>query len=82
MEWSQFSPDLNPIENIWGLIKSKIYENGQSYNSLDELWAKIVKEAKSISNERIKSLIESVDRRLIKVLQKRADIQIIDRIHK
>ena len=26
MDWPPYSPDLNPIENIWALLKQKIYE--------------------------------------------------------
>ena len=26
MEWPPHSPDLNPIENLWALLKAKIYE--------------------------------------------------------
>ena len=26
MEWPPFSPDLNPIENLWSVLKAKIYE--------------------------------------------------------
>jgi hypothetical protein len=26
MEWPPYSPDLNPIENLWALLKAKIYE--------------------------------------------------------
>ncbi|OJJ69213.1 hypothetical protein ASPBRDRAFT_131727 [Aspergillus brasiliensis CBS 101740] len=26
MIWPPYSPDLNPIENLWALIKAKIYE--------------------------------------------------------
>lgn len=26
MEWSPYSPDLSPIENLWGLLKAAIYE--------------------------------------------------------
>ncbi len=25
MEWPPYSPDLNPIENIWALLKAEIY---------------------------------------------------------
>jgi transposase len=26
MDWPPYSPDLNPIENLWALIKAKIYK--------------------------------------------------------
>ena len=27
MEISPYSPDLNPIENVWSLVKDKLYKN-------------------------------------------------------
>ena len=29
-DWSSYSPDLNPIENIRGLMKANIYQKGLS----------------------------------------------------
>ena len=26
MEWSPYSPDLNPIENLWALMKQEMYK--------------------------------------------------------
>lgn len=26
IDWPPYSPDLNPIENLWALMKAKIYE--------------------------------------------------------
>ena len=31
------SPDLNPIENLWGLIVEKVYERGRQYSAISEL---------------------------------------------
>jgi transposase len=25
MKWPPYSPDLNPIENLWALVKAEIY---------------------------------------------------------
>lgn len=35
MEWPPRSPDLNPIENAWGQLARKVYENGRQF----ECWA-------------------------------------------
>lgn len=26
MEWHSYSPDLNPTENLWALLKAEIYK--------------------------------------------------------
>ena len=31
------SPDLNPIENLWGLIVAKVYEGGRQHSAISEL---------------------------------------------
>ena len=49
MEWPQFSPDLNPIENLWSIFKRKIYTAGRQYHTTDDLWDAIITAAGDVS---------------------------------
>ena len=71
MVWPPSSPDLNPIENFWSLLKRKIYANSRQYTSKDELWNAIVTSAGDIDPEDIGKLTKSVDDRLIEVISKK-----------
>lgn len=31
-------PNLNPTENLWRILKRKVYIHGQQFNNRDELW--------------------------------------------
>ncbi|GBO06314.1 Transposable element Tc3 transposase [Araneus ventricosus] len=37
LEWPPMSPDLNPIENVWGIMSRKVYENGGQFYSVNAL---------------------------------------------
>lgn len=37
MPWPPYSPDLNPIENVWGVLARRVYANGRQFNSTGEL---------------------------------------------
>ena len=39
LPWPSRSPDLNFIENVWGLNSSRVYDGPQPTN-LDDLWQK------------------------------------------
>ena len=41
MLWPACSPDLNPIENFWSILKRKIYEDDKQYSSKNCLWEAI-----------------------------------------
>jgi hypothetical protein len=38
LTWAPYSPDLNIIENLWGIVSNKVYEDGKEYKTADELW--------------------------------------------
>lgn len=70
MNWPPASPDLNPIENLWAILKRTIYADGRQYTSKDELWRAIKTAAKSISPSTIKTLTESTNNRIFDVIKR------------
>ncbi|CAB4026726.1 Hypothetical predicted protein, partial [Paramuricea clavata] len=73
MMWPACSPDLNPIENFWSLLKSKVYESGKQFSSKNCLWEAIQSSAAAIHKDAIKNLTDSMSNRLIKVISAKGD---------
>ena len=68
MLWPACSPDVNSIENFWSILKRKIYEDGKQYSSKNCLWEAIQRCAAAVDKGTIKTLIDSMNNRLIKVM--------------
>jgi transposase len=60
--WPSNSPDLSPIENLWGIIKHALQE--KEVSSLEELKIILIDEWNKIDMAVINSLIESMPKRM------------------
>ena len=69
LEWPPQLPDLSPIENLWGILSEKIYSEGKTYDSKDELWEAIQTAWDAVLEEVFKNLYKSIPNQLIKVLE-------------
>lgn len=69
MDWPPNSCDLNPIENLWAIVKANIYKENRQFFSKDELWKAIKEAFSAVTPSQIRILNESVDRRLMAVLK-------------
>lgn len=74
LDWPSYSPDLNPIENVWGLMKARLQEN--PVFDLKSLIKRLNSEWKSLSSVYARKLAESCPRRLKRVIEAEGDYTI------
>jgi transposase len=60
--WPPYSPDLNPIENLWGLLKRRV--DARKPKTLDELRVVANEEWEAISMDSVQNAIRSLPSRL------------------
>ena len=58
LPWPALSPDLNPIENLWSILKDQL--KNQHASSADDLWARCKDLWKRIPPERCQNLIRDM----------------------
>ena len=69
--WPPHSPDLNPIENLWGILKERVrHRNPQSRR---QLWEMAVEKWENIPFETINSIVDSMPERFRLVLRHRGN---------
>lgn len=69
LEWPAQSPDLNPIENLWAILKKRLASYEMPPKNIDELWSRVQKEWRDLPNPTIEKLVESMPRRLNSVIK-------------
>lgn len=70
LDWPACSPDLNPMENVWGLLVREIYENNLNYSTVDELKKAIIKTWKNLNKTTLKNLSQSMGNRIFEVIRR------------
>ena len=69
MNWPANSPDLNPIENLWAIVKAQLYNGGKQYNNKNDLWDSIKTIYSNIEPHTIQNLTNSIDKRIVTILK-------------
>ena len=69
-EWPPASPDLNPIENVWSLLKMRIRRLLKPSDSLADLECLLQREWNELSQEKIDRMILSMPKRVRSVIEK------------
>ena len=73
VNWPPNSPDLNPMENVWGMLVRRVYSGNKVYERKAELKKSILKEWNEITLETRKSLVDSLPNRLLTVIEKKGN---------
>jgi transposase len=71
LDWPANSPDLNPIENIWSILKNAV--DKRSPKTLEELERVAINEWDKIDQQIIQKTIKSMNRRINQVLSRNGE---------
>lgn len=71
LDWPANSPDLNPIENIWSVLKNAVEK--RSPKTFEELERVAVEEWDKIEQQTIRKTIKSMSRRIDQVLERKGE---------
>lgn len=71
LDWPAKSPDINIIENVWGMMARAVYKDGKQYADLRELAEAVTDAWLAIDEEVIRNLYYSIPRRLVSVIAKK-----------
>ncbi|SPO27489.1 related to transposase [Ustilago trichophora] len=69
MDWPAQSPDLNPIEHLWGMLKRRLGQSTLSPKGQQELAERVAQEWDKITVAECQRLIESMPQRLQAVIR-------------
>ena len=70
MEWPPQSPDLNPIENMWALLKKRLYRDyDRPPKGMHDLWDRIAETWYKITKEECQKFIDTMPERCRQVIK-------------
>ncbi|UYV63350.1 hypothetical protein LAZ67_2003812 [Cordylochernes scorpioides] len=73
LPWPPYSPDLSPIEHVWDIIGRRLHALPQPRSEV-ELWQMVEREWRAIPQDAIRTLIDSLPRRVAACIAVRAFI--------
>ena len=74
LTWPPCSPDLNPIENVFGILSEKLYRGGRIYKSTKELRESLTRIWEALDPITCANLVNSMEERCKDVLNVYGDL--------
>ena len=69
IEWPSYSPELNLIENVWGVVEDKLYDYKKYLNNPEDVWQKTQQIWHEIEVTYLQNLYKSLPDRIENVLK-------------
>lgn len=76
VNWPARSPDLNPIENCWAILKKEVKKQikNKKVRNYNVMFSHVKKAWNSIDNRTILKIYESFENRLVECLKRKGDV--------
>ena len=68
LEWPPYLPDINPIENLWGILVRSVYSHQKQFNDVDYLSACIRDDWDEINKDTVDALVKYMQKRCVEVV--------------
>lgn len=69
LKWPACSPDLNPMENVWGVLVRRLYAENRQFNTVHELREVLLSEWEKLSGDFFLNFVGSMKKRVYNVIQ-------------
>lgn len=77
MNWPAYSPEINPIENLWGILSQWVYANNNQFSTVPELIRAIRMKWTKIEPQIVQNLILSIEKRISDQIDKREEFYLV-----
>ena len=68
--WPPYSPDLNPLENVWGILQDELYKYNDDLETSEDVWEVAQEIWKKDINSCIPKLYKSLPDRMLEVIER------------
>lgn len=69
LDWPSRSPDLNPMENVWGMLARRVYSRNRQFHHVNDLEVVIMHEWDKLKNTMLETLVDSMPTRVYALIK-------------
>ena len=73
LDWPACSPDLNPIENVWGNMVRQVYVENKQYALIAQLKAAILDVWRKLDLQTLKNHVDSMPNCMLEIVQSKGN---------